>query len=260
MKHIDEVARLVVEMDKHLRSGLLKESALWVNDNWDRRQRGDTFSTREHIRAMVYSMLSAERGWSAITENAEQIDKIFYDFNAEKIMEESPDSFIEKITGISCGNRRIKYQMAALKGNIEKLQSFEQQSGSIDTYYQKYIIADATHKTLVQTLSRGKDKLDELGVPLISEYLRHVGYDIPKPDRHTKRILGSKLLACSEHETVPDFEVFDIIAGLAEKSKILAAEVDYILWAYCADGHGEICTVRNPKCEICVAKGHCKSA
>ena len=98
-----------------------------------------------------------------------------------------------------------------------------------------------------------------MDVALVSEYLRNVGYDIPKPDRHIRRILGSKMLACSEHEDVPVYEVFDIVAGLAEASGRKQAEVDYILWSYCADGFGGICKKENPKCELCTVQQYCVS-
>lgn len=93
--------------------------------------------------------------------------------------------------------------------------------------------------------------------PLTAEYLKNVGYDIAKPDRHIRRILGSTALGCSNHEIVPIFEAFDIVAALAKELNRPAAEVDYILWSYCANGHGEICTVKNPKCAICVANNCC---
>ena len=83
---------------------------------------------------------------------------------------------------------------------------------------------------------------------------KNVGYDIAKPDRHIRRILGSKALGCSTHEVVPIFETFDIVAALAQEMNRPAAEVDYILWAYCAKGYGAICTVKNPKCKLCVVK------
>ena len=76
-----------------------------------------------------------------------------------------------------------------------------------------------------------------MGIPLVCEYLRNVGYDIPKPDRHICRILGSAHLALSDKKEVPPFEAFDIVVKLAELTGKPTAEVDYILWSYCADGY-----------------------
>ena len=86
----------------------------------------------------------------------------------------------------------------------------------------------------------------------------YVGYSIAKPDRHICRILGADCLACSDKKTVPAFEAIDIVAAIAAELQKSAAEVDYILWSYCAKGYGAVCTLQSPKCEICVAKKHCR--
>jgi endonuclease III len=262
VNNIREVAQAVIRMDEHLRNDLLKnqEGRLWENTNQvDRRKRGDKFSLTEHIRAMILSMLSSERGWAAIDENMERINEIFFGYAAERILSTPPEHFENEIKRISCGNRQIKFQMQALKGNIEKLKEFEAKAGSVDDYYNQLIGNDVSVKKLVRSLSdhNSKNKLARLEVPLVSEYLRHVGYDLPKPDRHICRVLGSKVLACSNKEVATVFEVFDIIAEIAVATNKSAAEVDYILWSYCADGYGAICTVKNPKCDKCVAKEIC---
>ena len=129
----------------------------------------------------------------------------------------------------------------------------------MDAFYQEYVSGDSTLKSLVKALSAENSsyKLVQMAEPLTAEYLKNVGYDIAKPDRHIRRILGSAVLGCSQHEIVPIYETFDIVAALAKELNRPAAEVDYILWSYCANGHGEICTVKNPKCAICVANNCC---
>jgi len=47
-----------------------------------------------------------------------------------------------------------------------------------------------------------------------------------------------------------------IIEYMGEKSGKTAGEIDRIIWSYCADGKGEICT-KSPKCNICVVKDGC---
>ena len=51
----------------------------------------------------------------------------------------------------------------------------------------------------------------------------------------------------------------DIIAELSKELKIPSAKTDYILWTYCADGYGEICTENDPKCDTCVTKEYCRA-
>lgn len=101
-------------------------------------------------------------------------------------------------------------------------------------------------------------KLEQMNVALVCEYLRNVGHDIPKPDRHICRILSNEYLAFSDKKEVTHFEAFDIIVELSKMTGKSAADVDYILWSYCADGYGEICTAIKAKCKICKIKKYCK--
>lgn len=114
-------------------------------------------------------------------------------------------------------------------------------------------------KRLIEKLSSSESflKMNQMGEALNAEYLRNVGYDIAKPDRHIRRILGSKILGCSVWETVPIYDAMDIVQSIAESMGKHCAEIDYLLWMYCANGYGEICTIRNPKCDICVIREFC---
>ncbi len=83
--------------------------------------------------------------------------------------------------------------------------------------------------------------MEQMAEALVSEYLRNVGYDLAKPDRHLSKILGSTGLSCSDKAEVPPYEVIDIVAEIANIVGKGPAEVDYILWSACAKGYGEKC-------------------
>ena len=262
---INEIAEAVKRMDEQLRTDLLCGDRLdeyMLFDSRHKKQRDRLKSCEnsisDHVRAMVYSMLSAGRRWKNIEDKKVQIDNIFLNYDPKRLEGEPAESLENQIRAIACGNRRIKQQMKAISHNVEKLKSFEKQCGSIDGYYQKLMDKTNSSKALVKSLSQKDNKLAELGVALVAEYLRQVGYDIPKPDTHIRRVLGNRILSCSPKEIVSEFEVFDIIAEIAADMNISAAKVDFILWTYCADGYGEICTKNKPKCNKCVAKEICK--
>ena len=275
--NIRNAANSVLAMDNHLRNDLLKkdgklqEKKLWENTfikhQIDRRKQGGTFSIEDHIRAMVYSMLSSGISWQRVeggidndTGKSIPIDEIFHQYSVEKIMQFSPEELRDKIKELHCASLQTLAQMKALlKANIPKLLAIEEQHCSIDNFYQHFINADPSLNTLVLVLSEKNSKynLSQMGEALTAEYLRNVGYDISKPDRHIRRILGSKYLGCSEFEIVPIYEAFDIVAEIAAELGKPVAKVDYILWSYCANGYGEICTLNKPKCENCVAKEYC---
>lgn len=269
---IQSTAEAVQRMDGHLRGGLLPEDKLWENTyikrQIDRRKAGGVFSTSDHIRAMVYSMLSSGIMWdrvsSYIDERTKQltlIDEIFCQYDPERLLQCRPEQLSEGIKKLRCASQYTAKQMQALiDTNIPILIQIEREHGSIDAFYQESIDEDSTLKTLVKLLSAPHSdyKLGQMGEALTAEYLKNVGYDIAKPDRHIRRILGSKALGCCAREVVPIFEAFDLVAEIAKELGKPAAEVDYILWAYCANGYGGICTKENPKCDICAARAHCK--
>lgn len=277
MKNIDKVANAVLLMDKQLREELLikdgtvQAKKLWENTyikkQIDKRENGGTFTIQDHIRAMVYSMLTSGASWNRVEPSIDietgrvlLIDEIFYQYDVDTLLNTDPMDLVKRVKQHKLGTQYIKNQMVALIGtNIGKLQSLEKEYGSVDNFYQEFIVTDATLKTLVKELSAENKphKFLQLGEALTAEYLRNVGYDISKPDRHIRRILGSNILGCSDSEIAPIFEAFDLVAEIARATGKRIAEVDYILWSYCANGYGEICTVNNPKCDICVGKENC---
>ena len=274
-KTADIPVDFIDRMDEQLRSDLLKKDEkivrrqLWENTyikhQIDKRERVKSFTVNEHIRSMVYSMLSSGTKWESVVEDMDEAtgqilpaDDIFHGYDPEWLLRCSPEQLSKEVLKLHYGCRFIAKQTEALlHTNIPKLLQFEEQYGAIDNYYAEIIRRDGTLKTLVKTLSDAKseNKMAQMDKPLVSEYLRNVGYDLPKPDRHIRRILGRVL--GFENETVPEFEAFDTIAELAQASRRKRAEVDYILWSYCADGFGEICTANNPKCGQCTAKEYC---
>lgn len=277
MKNIDKVANAVLLMDKQLREELLikdgtvQAKKLWENTyikkQIDKRENGGTFTVSDHICAMVYSMLTSGASWVRVLDNTDTatgqipiVDEIFYQYNADTLLHTDPNKLVNDLLSQKLGTQYIVNQMNALVNvNIGKLIAIDTEYGSIDNFYKKFIDTDITLKTLVKVLSaEGKPhKFAQLGEALVAEYLRNVGYDIAKPDRHIRRILGSNIFGCSDKQEVPIYEAFDIVNSIALELGKHTAEVDYILWSYCANGYGAVCTKENPKCDICVNKLIC---
>ena len=140
--------------------------------------------------------------------------------------------------------------MQSLKDNIETLERIEKDYDSVDNYYNKTDIKD-----LLESLSGGTYKLKQMGVPLVSEYLKGVGMDVIKPDVHVCRILTR--LGYSKSNKITDDEAFDICCDIAKEYSISNVEVDSILWQYCAKNYFEVCCDK-PKCSICKVS-NCKS-
>ena len=254
MDYINKAAEVVKRKEEDLRRKFLEngqEIKLWENTyikhQIDKRESGGVFSLSDHIRGMVYSMLSAGVPWERMENDIDiatgkitPVDKLFHQYDIDYLLKCNPNDLANGLKG-----RFIKKQMDALiKINIIKLREFEKGYGSIEAYYQEFIEQDPTLKSLVKVLSdiNSKDKMAQMDVALVSEYLRNVGYDIAKPDMHLRTILGSTGLACSEKAEVPPYDVIDIIADIAEYMGKKKAEIDYILWSFKAKGYGDKCT------------------
>lgn len=270
----------MVSASLHDMSVFLKEECqlpaekLWENTHIkhqiDRREAGANFTVSDHIRAMVYSMLSAGIQWERMDGKIDlssgrilPLDEAFHQYDPKWLLQSTPEQLREVIKRLHCGSQYTHKQMAALiQVNIPKLLQIEAEYGSIDLYYKQFLNRDFSLIPLVKALSgiESKDKLAQMGEALVAEYLRNVGYDLAKPDRHIRRILGSDYLGCSEHKIVPVYEAFSIVEALAKESGLPVAEVDYILWSYCAAGFGTVCTVKNPKCDICFVNTLCNTA
>lgn len=98
------------------------------------RDDGKVFDKCDHIRAMIYSLLTNQTVWSRIQPLLPSIDRIFHNYDAEYIKVQDPDNLAEELFYLKCGNMSTRKQMKALKGNIEVFERLEQKYGSIDEY------------------------------------------------------------------------------------------------------------------------------
>ena len=278
------VCKMIEQMNQHLRTKLLKKEGkvqkekLWENTyikrQIDKREKGSSFSVSDHIRAMVYSMLSGGQVWDKYANEADSqtgyitcIDTIFHDYYPTELLTCLPEQLFQELQKIHLAPRFGAAPLEALiHVNIPKLLKWKEEYGAVDSYYQKYIQTGidrhllVPERLLIETLSNAEsnDKMEQMGVPLVCEYLRNVGYDLPKPDTHIRRILGSENLGFSTSRKVSEYRSIELVVRIAKAAQRSVAETDYILWSYCSDGYGEICTSVNPKCDVCVAVGQCR--
>lgn len=270
-EEIIRTAEAVKCMEEYLKT-VLQGKKLWENTyvkkQIDKKERGESFDTSDHIRGMVYAMLSSGISWERVEKYIDDdsgkilpIEKIFHDFEIDFLLSCSAEKLKEDIKEKKLASLSTNKQMEALiSNNIHLLKHWENLYENVDTFYQRLIEEDSSYKTLIKTLSQSdsENKMKEMSEALTAEYLRNVGYDLAKPDRHIRRILGNDILACSDQKTISVFEAMDIIKEIADLLEKHVAYVDYILWSYCATGYGEICTSKRPKCCQCVIRKYCR--
>ena len=199
----------------------------------------------DHVKAMVYAQLSNNRPWQPIYDNRLKIDSIFSHYDTDLLKKANPANLVDEITKIHCGNRQIKRQMQSLRSNIETLERIQADHGSISGYYATTNLVDVI-KSLSQS---GKNyKLNCMGIPLVCEYLKGVGVEVIKPDSLLCRLLGR--LGYSKKIPATSWEAIEICKEIGDEYGLSQAEIDTILWQYCAKDKFEVCTDK-PKCAQC---------
>lgn len=241
---------IISEIEKMLEAKQITYGALthltWIEE----RVRGKEFSMNDHIRGLIYSLLSNNRPWEQIEANIDKIDDIFFQYDKDKILATNADVFTDKIQAIKCGNRNIKNQMSSLHKNIRKLERIEKEFGTLDNF-----VTSGSSLEIADLLANSiKYKLNTLGLALAMEYLRNVGIDATKPDTHIRRILGKNRLGYSEQEIAGEIEAIEIIDAISSQTGYSASKIDAILWLFCSYDNGMICTEK-PHCDQCTLRG-----
>lgn len=218
-----------------------------------KRKAGKKYSISDHLRGMIYSMMSNQTKWYRIEPHLEEIDELFYNYDPDKIVATDSLYFCQRIFEMKCGNMSTKAQMESLKQNIRTLRSIESKFGSIDSF-----IFSGSPEEVVQKLSSKSSpyKLGMIGEALAWEYLRNVGIDGAKPDTHLRRFFGSDRMGNGKKSPATIKDVNEQVEKLSKQTGMTKVEIDNLIWSFCSDGYGEICTAK-PHCEVCPIKVYC---
>lgn len=217
------------------------------------RKAGKEFSFDEHLKGMVYALLTNQTQWSRIEPNIEKINELFFNFNTEKVKATDYLYFEKGLRDLKCGNISIHKQMETLHENIKTMEKLAAKYGSMDKY-----VTSKRADFIVKELSNNNSehKLKCMGEALVWEYLRNVGIDGVKPDTHLRRFFSSDRMGNGSSPLATEDEVIEQANQLAKSTGKELWEIDDIIWEYCADGYEEICT-DDPLCEECVISEFC---
>lgn len=260
---ISEMKGAVESAEQRLKESLPFENTL-IYYCLERRNRGESLDSSDHICAMIYSLLSSSRRWINCricpkTGTVKELDAAFDGYEPRYLKDCTAEELLKKFESAELLPRFKNKQTKAISHNIKKLLSFKEKCGSIDGLYRSYMEQDSTGWELVHALGGGpsETKMEQIGIPLAAEYLRNVGYDLPKPDRHIRKLLGSERLGLYDRETVPEKEAFHLMIELAKGLKMSAARLDYILWAYYSTNCANKYKQKETRCKCCIFKRLC---
>jgi hypothetical protein len=228
---------------------------------------GEKNSLSIHIKYMIYAQLSNQEKWSNVEKNFKEIDAVFFQYNINEIRNKTWEYFYEKIKPLINRGLSLKGQMKKLHSNITTLEKINNENdGGLDAY-----VISKSPKEIIKSFIN-ENKLYYMGVSLVCEYLKSVGVECAKPDTHIMRFLSKTRRGFlkkdeayiskknEKKETIwtdPDkIKALDIIEIMGKKSGKTASEIDRIIWSYCADSYGEICT-KTPNCNSCIVRDGC---
>ncbi len=103
----------------------------------EKRKAGKQYTIRDHIRGMIYSLLSNQTKWYRVEPRLSEIDELFYNYDPEKILALDPGYYCERLFNLRRGNMSIRAQMEALPDNIQMFRRIEEEYGSIDSFMRK---------------------------------------------------------------------------------------------------------------------------
>ena len=225
-----------------------------LTDEIQKRKEGKKYSIQDHIRGLVYSMISNQTKWYRIEPHLTEIDQLFYNYDPDEIIATNPEYFCNKIFEMKCGNIKTKEQMEALADNIRVFRKIEKKYGSIDSF-----VTSKPAEKIVKMISRNASpyKMKMIGPALAWEYIRNIGIDGAKPDTHLRRFFGADRMGVGKKSPATIKEVEEQVEYLSEKTGMTSVEIDNLIWSFCSDGFGAVCTA-TPHCINCPVREWCK--
>jgi hypothetical protein len=217
-----------------------------------RREEGELFSLREHMRGVILAMLSANRPWKPIADSLPQLREVFGGYSPSFLESADPDQLARAVSALKCGNRRMSFQMRAIRPNLEMLRQIDAEFGTLDRYLESHPIEQVVH----ELASSKRRKLRELGPALVLEYLKNIGIRASKPDVHLLRICGPRRLrilpqGASAIAAFQEFRAFALEADVHE------VELDNLVWLLGAEDYANRCGAA-PRCEGCSLRPMCR--
>lgn len=217
----------------------------------EKRENEYKFTLEEHIKGLIFSMLSSQQQWNRIVKKIDKINEVFFNYDPIKLETCDTDNLLNQVLSIKCGNKQIKDQIKFLPHNIRQFKKIEKDYGSMDDF-----ITSGSAEEVANLLSNGKSeyKIKMIGIPLAMEYLKSVGINTMKPDTHIVRICGPERLdiipAANPETQLNEFKKF------AKAIDVSPTYLDNIFWIFGAKGYGDICAAE-PKCNLCELSSYC---
>jgi hypothetical protein len=218
------------------------------NDGW-------TPSDEEVLQGLLLAYLSAMTDWRKIQSNRDELMGVLSSWLPGKVanLTDTKLGQLERwFLSRGMGSVLLKKQLVWLRESAGVFVRMRHELGGIDDFLRRR--SGSNDLAMMLGSPKSEWKLPGVGIPLAAEFLKNLGFDDFKPDRHLIRILGPKRLGyCKRNDTI---SIRHWGIKTAREAGLLAAELDQMLWLYCARGYGNTCSA-NPRCQACLMRSAC---
>jgi 3-methyladenine DNA glycosylase Tag len=168
---------------------------------------------------------------------------------------------VEWISRLSAHDVELLATSGKVIANRTKLNAVVSNAGTVVGLISSYGSFGRYLASFEDIASMSKDlanRFTYLGEVTTEDFLRNIGFDTAKPDRHLTRWL--KRMRAIDDAASPD-QVLDMIYTIAEAAKVTRAKFDSAIYLFCADRNdvlesGGVCG-NVPNCELCPITALC---
>lgn len=159
----------------------------------ERRLNGDRWSDNEIFEGIVLGLLSNSIDWAKIQALRPNLSGAFLAFSPAEYRNLDDASVGRLVTWFRDHSATLPYNgksLDVLRDTAAQLCAYSRKHGSLEQFLHDLFRANgADAKRLAVALGGAGSvhKLAGLGIPLVAESLKNIGYDLAKPDRHINR-------------------------------------------------------------------------
>lgn len=217
------------------------------------REKGFRFSDNQIFEGVVKAILSNSTDWSKVERVLPGLKDLFKDFDLEYYSELSKSHidqvFLPWFKTRSAASLTMRRDLTNLIEAAKKLREYCQHYGSLEGYFSSLL--KITRGNCIQVACKigsvqSVYKLPAMGIPIASEMLKNIGYDVAKPDRHINRAMGCFGMVCfskwkdrfahkpPEASETEMMEVMRAVERFAKTIKVRVSFLDNTIWLLCA--------------------------
>ncbi len=222
------------------------DSLNWQRRLVERRANGERFTIQDHVKGMVYSLLSSRRRWSAVAELIERekprdpFASVFENYDPDILQRADFGKIEQRLRAKRCPIKKPgRSNLSGAEAVINNIKAIQDNYEAVERV--------ATMKSGKARYDKARDLVDKLGrggghpffwmrEALVAQYFRNVGIDIPKPDTHLCRFFGeapAKGMTKNAREATCA-EVFNEVWRIHEETGLNPMEIDQYIWFHCS--------------------------